>query len=169
MNIKEIVCCQKKYEELKVQINKYISAFMDIIYRKILELDKDFKSITTIKKNEDGSLVFPFYDYEIKISKTDYIGIPDEIYKNTGSYSIKDIVESKYDSFSGCIDFSFKSKNNPESEYVSLLKMYINFDGVYKIEQIISGGKNTFRDECKPILIECLSRIYTRDLAGSLK
>jgi hypothetical protein len=163
MNIKEIVNCQKRFENIKEQINNYTAAYMDVIYRKILELDKDFNSITTIKKNDDGSLVFPFYEYEIKISRLNYYGIPNDVYKAAGSYSIKDIVDSKFDSFSGCIDFSYTLKGNAGSGYTNLLKMYVNYDGVYKVDQIISGGKNTFRDECKAIILECVSRIYTND------
>jgi hypothetical protein len=163
MTIKEIINCQKKFENIKDQINNFTAAYMDVIYRKILELDKDFNSTTTIKKCDDGSMVFPFYEYEIKISRPNYFGIPNEVYKSAGSYSIKDIVDSKYDSFSGCIDFSYAIKGREDSVYTNLLNMYVNFDGVYKIDQIISGGKNTFKDECKAILLECVSRIYTNN------
>lgn len=160
MNAEELISCQEKYDKLKNDIDKYLIAYMNVFYKKIVELYKNFNSNISVLEHSNRQIKFKYYNYVISLSRLSEYGIPMEVLNLEHNYNIADIVLNKPDILFGKISAHFiEQRGNPTLEH--LCDMFVNSEGVYKIERIISGTKTTFVDDCNVIIFDILSRIYT--------
>lgn len=162
MNQQEIIEIQEGYHTLQHDIEKYELVYLNIIYKKLIELQKDFGDSISIESHSNSYVKAHFYDYYLCFSKINKYGMPKEILKSEDSHAnIKEIVKEKPDNFYGCIAVFYIEKNALYKK-IPLLNIYVNHEGVYKVERIISGSKSTFNDDCKPIILDAISRIYLK-------
>lgn len=160
MTAEEIIACQEKYDSLKSEIDKFLKAYINVLYKKVVESYQDYNNNVSLLEHTSKQIKFKFYNYTIFITRENSCGIPQEILKENMICSIQDITINKPEMLFGRISVVYADNKSITSN--PLLNMYVNSEGVYKIDRIISGTKTTFVDDSKTILTEILSRIYTK-------